>query len=113
MSATIGAHRRFMLLTLAAATVLVGFGTLAFGQTATPTIVIPKIPGVEAATNPREVATTLERKGLEHEPGREGAYRFLTTGDPETFRALGERFLQLPLGEVERVAVAELERAAA
>jgi flagellar biosynthesis protein FliP len=32
----------------------------AFGQAAAPTIVIPKIPGVEPATNPREVATTLE-----------------------------------------------------
>ena len=61
----------------------------------------------------REVAETLARKGFENEHGREGAYRFLTTGDPELFRALGERFLQLPLGEVEQVAVAELERAAA
>ena len=48
-----------------------------------------------------------------NEPGREGSYRFLTTGDPERFRALGERFLQLPLGEVEQVAIAELEAAAA
>jgi glutamate racemase len=61
----------------------------------------------------REVAETLARKRIENAPGREGNYRFLTTGDPEAFRALGERFLQLPLGEVERVAVAELEAAAA
>ena len=61
----------------------------------------------------REVAETLERKGIENEQGREGVYRFLTTGDPERFRALGERFLQLPLGEVEHVAIAELEAAAA
>ncbi len=60
----------------------------------------------------REVALTLRRKGLDHEPGREGAYRFLTTGDPASFHALGERFLQLPLGPVERVAVTALERAA-
>ena len=40
-------------------------------------------------------------------------YRFLTTGDPERFRTLGERFLQLPLGQVEQVAIAELEGAAA
>ena len=59
----------------------------------------------------REVDETLARKGWENEPGREGAYRFLTTGDPTLFRELGERFLQLPLGEVERVSVAELERA--
>ena len=60
----------------------------------------------------REVAETLRRKGWENDAGREGTYRFLTTGDPELFRSLGERFLQLPLGEVSRVSVAELERAA-
>ena len=38
--------------------------------------------------------------------------RFLTTGEPGAFRDLGERFLQLPLGEVEHVDVAELDRAA-
>src|SRR3954452_14430624 len=56
----------------------------------------------------REVAETLARKGIEHAEGREGSYRFLTTGDPAAFRALGERFLQLPLGDVEHVAVADL-----
>ena len=34
----------------------------------------------------REVAETLARKGIENDAGREGAYRFLTTGDPEQFR---------------------------
>ena len=57
----------------------------------------------------REVAETLARKGIEHEPAREGTYRFLTTGEPSLFRELGERFLQLPLGEIEQVAVADLE----
>ena len=33
----------------------------------------------------------------------EGAYSFLCTGDPEAFRELGTRFLQMPLGEVELV----------
>jgi glutamate racemase len=60
----------------------------------------------------REVAETLARKGIENEPGREGAYRFLTTGEPSLFRELGERFLQLPLGEIEQVAVADLEAVA-
>jgi len=60
----------------------------------------------------REVAETLARKGIDNRPDREGAYRFMTTGDPATFKALGERFLQLPLGEVAQVAVSELERAA-
>jgi glutamate racemase len=61
----------------------------------------------------REVAETLARKGIENEPGREGVYRFLTTGDPELFRVTGARFLQLPIGEVETVSLADLERAAA
>jgi len=61
----------------------------------------------------REVDETLRRKGWQNAAGREGEYRFLTTGDPAAFRALGERFLQLPLGEVTRVSVAELEQAAA
>jgi glutamate racemase len=60
----------------------------------------------------RETAETLARKGIENAPDREGDYRFLTTGDPAAFGALGERFLQLPLGEVRQVSVAELERAA-
>src|SRR4051812_18431111 len=61
----------------------------------------------------REVAETLARKGIENDPVREGTYRFLTTGDPAAFQALGQRFLQLPLGEVEHVAVAQLAEAAA
>jgi glutamate racemase len=60
----------------------------------------------------REVAETLARKGFDNDGDREGRYRFLTTGDPVLFRALGERFLQLPLGDVEAVSVAELEAAA-
>jgi glutamate racemase len=61
----------------------------------------------------REVAETLARKGIENEGGRDGSYRFLTTGDLDRFRALGERFLQLPLDGVRRVEIAELEAAAA
>jgi glutamate racemase len=61
----------------------------------------------------REVAETLERKAITNHHAREGLYRFLTTGDPERFRILGERFLQLPLGEVEQVSIAALEAAAA
>ncbi len=61
----------------------------------------------------REVAETLARKGIENDPGRTGSYRFLTTGPPELFRALGERFLQLPLDGIERVELATLEAALA
>jgi glutamate racemase len=60
----------------------------------------------------REVAATLERKGIENERGREGSYRFRTTGDPEAFRIDGRRYLQLPIAEVERVTLAELRAAA-
>jgi glutamate racemase len=60
----------------------------------------------------REVAETLARKGIENAPGREGSYRFLTTGDTELFRSTGARFLQLPIAEVEHVTIAELEAAA-
>jgi glutamate racemase len=61
----------------------------------------------------REVAETLDRKGIASEPSREGSTRFLTTGRPEEFRALGERFLQLPIGAVGQVAIRDLELAAA
>jgi glutamate racemase len=61
----------------------------------------------------REVAETLLRKGIENVRAREGGYRFLTTGDPDVFRATGARFLQLPIAAVEQVALADLERAAA
>jgi glutamate racemase len=60
----------------------------------------------------REVAETLARKGIENDGAREGSYRFLTTGDPEAFRALGQRFLQLPIAAVEHVELDELKRAA-
>jgi len=56
----------------------------------------------------REVAETLARKGIENEAGREGVYRFLTTGDPAAFREMGRRFLQLPIGDVEHVTLQEL-----
>jgi glutamate racemase len=61
----------------------------------------------------REVAETLERKGIENDGTHEGSISFLTTGDPEEFRALGERFLQLPIASVERVSIRDLELAAA
>jgi glutamate racemase len=60
----------------------------------------------------REVAETLARKRIENDDAREGSYRFLTTGEPEAFRTLGQRFLQLPIAEVEHVELAELKRAA-
>jgi glutamate racemase len=48
---------------------------------------------------------TLERQGLARTPDGEGDYRFLCSGDVDSFRELGTRFLQMPLGAVERVAI--------
>jgi glutamate racemase len=61
----------------------------------------------------RETAETLARKRIENAEAREGSYRFLTTGNPEQFREMGARFLQLPLDEVEVVSLADLQKAAA
>ena len=60
----------------------------------------------------REVAATLERRGVGNLAGREGGYRFLCTGDEQAFQDVAGRFLQLPLTEVERVDPARLEIAA-
>ncbi len=45
----------------------------------------------------------LESAGLEAARYGEGDYRFLCTGDVVSFRELGTRFLQMPLGDVEHV----------
>lgn len=64
-------------------------------------------PAAEVA---REVEEILERQGLARRDEREGSYRFFCTGDPEAFRAVGARFLQMPLEDVTHV---PLERLAA
>jgi glutamate racemase len=51
------------------------------------------------------VQRTLVRAGLAREPDGEGKYRFLCTGDIASFHELGTRFLQMPLGEIQQVAV--------
>jgi glutamate racemase len=45
----------------------------------------------------------LDRAGLAREPDGEGDYRFHCTGDTGSFRELGTRFLQMPLGAVEAI----------
>jgi glutamate racemase len=98
-----------------------GVDTVIFGCTHYPLIkpIFQRVFGrgvtlvFSAEETAREVAETLARKRIENDERREGSYRFLSTGDPEQFRVAGARFLQLPIGEVERVALAELERAAA
>ncbi|MDX6600947.1 MAG: glutamate racemase [Solirubrobacterales bacterium] len=49
------------------------------------------------------VQRTLVRQGLAREPDGEGDYRFLCTSDIASFRELGTRFLQMPLGEIQQV----------
>ena len=72
--------------------------------------------GVEIVTSgsalARQVEHALGSRGLASPATGEGSYDFLCTGDPEAFRAQGTRFLQLPLGNVEQVAIAEAEVAA-
>jgi glutamate racemase len=51
------------------------------------------------------VQRTLEGAGLARHSRDEGSYDFLCTGDAEAFQAIGTRFLQMPLGEVERVEI--------
>lgn len=48
----------------------------------------------------------LEAAGTTSGRTGEGTYRFLCTGEVESFRELGTRFLQMPLGEIERVEAA-------
>jgi glutamate racemase len=63
--------------------------------------------GVKLVTSGAAVARRVEHalavRGIENDTSGEGDYRFLCTGDVESFRALGTRFLQLPLGPVEHV----------
>jgi len=69
--------------------------------------------GVRLVSSGEGVARAVERTLAAHEllseRTVEGAYRFHTTGDVDAFRALGTRFLQMPLGEVERVTLTPVE----
>jgi glutamate racemase len=98
-----------------------GVDTVILGCTHYPLIrpVFERVLGREvtlvfsAVETAREVAETLARRGVQNDPHRDGRCRFLTTGSAEEFRMLGERFLQLPVGEIERVELRDLELAAA
>lgn len=63
--------------------------------------------GVSLVSSGTGVARSVERalaaRGLLNERRSEGSYRFLCTGDPDGFRELGTRFLQMPLGEVDLI----------
>jgi glutamate racemase len=60
----------------------------------------------------RQVGHALSTRGLQNPSEEEGEYRFLCTGDTAAFTELGTRFLQMPLGTVERVELAAVEAAA-
>jgi glutamate racemase len=66
--------------------------------------------GVSIVSSGEAIAATVEHelrtRGLENDGERRGEYRFLASGDPEEFRRLGTRFLQLPIEEVRHVEVA-------
>jgi glutamate racemase len=63
---------------------------------------VEHVLGARGLANPRGD----ERTASEPATFVEGEYSFLCTGDTQAFRALGTRFLQLPLGEVEPVTLA-------
>jgi glutamate racemase len=66
--------------------------------------------GVTLVTSGEGVARSAERalaaRGLLNPRPDEGDYRFQCTADVESFRSLGTRFLQMPLGEVTHVELA-------
>jgi glutamate racemase len=67
--------------------------------------------GVSLVTSGASVARSVERalaaRDLLNPQRDEGTYRFQCTADVESFRALGTRFLQMPLGEVRHVELRE------
>jgi glutamate racemase len=91
-----------------------GVDTVILGCTHYP-LVAPMLqrtlgPGVRLVSSGEamaaSVADTLAARGLGRPAGGpEGAYTFLATSDPESFRVHGTRFLQLPIGAVDPVAL--------
>jgi glutamate racemase len=73
--------------------------------------------GVSIVSSGEAIATEVDAKlrdaGVAQEDRRRGSYSFIATGDPEEFRRLGTRFLQLPIASVERVRVGAGARRAA
>ncbi len=65
--------------------------------------------GVSLVTSGTGVARSVERalaaRHLLNPQTSEGTYRFQCTADPDAFREVGVRFLQLPFGEVDLVAL--------
>jgi glutamate racemase len=97
-----------------------GVDTVILGCTHYPLVapMLQRILGrdVRLVTAGHALAATIQRlleaRDLACDSHGEGAYRFLCTGDPDAFREHGTRFLQLPLGEVERVVLSGPEQVA-
>jgi glutamate racemase len=89
----------------------IGIDTLILGCTHYPLVspMLQRILGrdVRLVTAGHAVAAAAQRVLDERELATandaEGTYSFLCTGEVSTFRELGTRFLQMPLGEVERI----------
>jgi glutamate racemase len=56
-----------------------------------------------------EHALSTRELGSPRAEGQEGEYRFLCTGEVDSFHELGTRFLQMPLGAIEHVELAAME----
>ena len=90
-----------------------GVDTLILGCTHYPLVapMLQRILGrdVRLVSGGHAVAAAVQRElvraDLARQPDGEGAYRFLCTGDVDSFRDLGTRFLQMPLGKVERITI--------
>ncbi len=68
----------------------------------------PRVALVSAGAGvARSVERALAARSLLNPSANEGDYRFQCTADVESFKALGTRFLQMPLGEVVHVELAE------
>ncbi len=68
----------------------------------------PRVTLVSAGAGvARGTERALAARGLLNAQQREGAYRFQCTADADSFRALGTRFLQMPLKQVMHVELAE------
>ena len=65
--------------------------------------------GIQIVTSGEAIAAEIERElsatGMAAPAQRRGMYHFMSTGDPEEFRRLGTRFLQLPIARVSHVPV--------
>ena len=66
--------------------------------------------GVSVISSGEAIASEVERELVKRDLAaprhRRGSYHFLSSGDPEEFRRVGTRFLQLPIARVEHVQVA-------